>query len=592
MSRRDVCLAGLLSAILAVWLVPFARSGVDPHHDGIMLKPALDVLSGQTLFRDTFTQYGALTCYLQVAALLVEPTLLALKLMTVAVYAGTLFVLYATWRMILPRSLTLLSCGLFILFLPGYERSWTGGFWIMLPWSSVFALFFQVLALHALMRVILNAGQATRWGFLLGMACAASFWCRQPVGVFTTAAVVLVGAALPLTGWKPVRHSPRELLLWTAAGLIAVTVPLLGGIWLSGALDAWWYQNFVWPRKWALDTDGGGSWWIFFRDSLNAGRAALLLGMGVTLCLPMLLHRFSTRVSARVLAPYYLLLAALGWWQWSRLGPVLAVREGGWALLLPAMVAAQAIASLAQGFAARSTPRPAEFYAAAAMAAVALSSLTQYYPVPDAWHIFWSLAPGFGLCVYAIWRWSGASAEAVSLVMVAALGLSVVSKVRAKRDFLAQPRVTLESPAVLRGMRVTPSDAAMFGHIMRVVEPALQHRPDIPVALDGLNALYLCFANSRVNPSPYFVTWPGLGNEAANRARSGFIERFRPLMFFQRADWPAVNDFYRRARYVPLLYLPESTLEIAVPQELADAMGLKVYGANPSPVPDPAKLKP
>ena len=34
---------------------------VDPHHDGVMLKPAFDVAAGQTLFRDTFTQYGALT---------------------------------------------------------------------------------------------------------------------------------------------------------------------------------------------------------------------------------------------------------------------------------------------------------------------------------------------------------------------------------------------------------------------------------------------------------------------------------------------------------------------------------------------------
>ena len=590
MSRRDVVLAGLLSAILAVWLVPFARTGVDPHHDGIMLKPALDVLSGQTLFRDTFSQYGALTCYLQVAALLIKPTLLSLKLMTVAVYAGTLFVLSASWRLILPRSLTLVSCGLFMLFLPGYERNWTGGPWIMLPWSSALALFFQALALHALIRVIRDE-QASRWGLLLGVACAASFWCRQPVGVFTTGAVILVGAILPLTGWKPARHSPRAILSWTAGGLMAVNGLLLGGIWLSGALDAWWYQNFIWPRKWALDT-GSGDWWVFFRDSLDARRAVLLLALGVALCGPMLVRRISTKVSARVLAPYYLLLAALGWWQWARLAPVLALREGGWALLFPAIVVVQAMASLAQGIAARSTARPVEFYIVAAMAAVALGSLTQYYPVPDAWHIFWSLAPAFGLCVYAIWRWSGAPAGAVTLVMAAALGLSVQFKIRAMRDFVTQPYITLESPAVLRGMRVTPADAAMFGHIMRVVGPVLEHQPDIPVALDGLNALYLCFANNRVNPSPYFVTWPGLGTEPASRARTEFIQRFRPLMFFQRAEWPAVNEFYRRARYVPLLYLPESALEIAVPQELADAMNMKVYGANPSSAPDPEKPKP
>src|SRR3954466_15242141 len=112
LSGGDRLIALLLAVAVVAYLVPFARTGVDPHHDGIMLKPALDVLAGQTLFRDTFMQYGALTCYLQVVALWVHPTLLCLKLMTAAAYVATLLVLYATWRLLLPRSLTLLSCGL------------------------------------------------------------------------------------------------------------------------------------------------------------------------------------------------------------------------------------------------------------------------------------------------------------------------------------------------------------------------------------------------------------------------------------------------------------------------------------------------
>src|SRR3954466_4487537 len=108
LSGGDRLIALLLAVAVVAYLVPFARTGVDPHHDGIMLKPALDVLSGQTLFRDTFMQYGALSCYLQATALWVQPTLLSLKLLTVAAYAGTLFVLYATWRLFLPRSLAIL----------------------------------------------------------------------------------------------------------------------------------------------------------------------------------------------------------------------------------------------------------------------------------------------------------------------------------------------------------------------------------------------------------------------------------------------------------------------------------------------------
>src|SRR4051812_26601218 len=105
MNRRDVAVAGGLVVVLAAFLLPIARVGVDPHHDGIMLKPALDVLSGQVLFRDSFMQYGALTCYLQALALWFSPTLLSIRLLAAAAYVVTLLFLYSAWRMILPRSL-------------------------------------------------------------------------------------------------------------------------------------------------------------------------------------------------------------------------------------------------------------------------------------------------------------------------------------------------------------------------------------------------------------------------------------------------------------------------------------------------------
>src|SRR5258708_16448162 len=106
MNRRDALVAGLLSASLMALLVPLAPLGVDQHHDGIMLKPALDVLSGQVMFRDTFTQYGALTTYLQEVALSIPTTLLVMRLMTVMAYGAALLFLSSSSPLILPRSLT------------------------------------------------------------------------------------------------------------------------------------------------------------------------------------------------------------------------------------------------------------------------------------------------------------------------------------------------------------------------------------------------------------------------------------------------------------------------------------------------------
>src|SRR3954470_22772839 len=97
MDRRDGVIAGVLVAALVAWLLPEVSYGVDPHHDGIMLKPALDVLAGQTLFRDTFMQYGALTTYLQALALWIQPTLMSLRALTLLAHAVALLFLYAAW---------------------------------------------------------------------------------------------------------------------------------------------------------------------------------------------------------------------------------------------------------------------------------------------------------------------------------------------------------------------------------------------------------------------------------------------------------------------------------------------------------------
>jgi hypothetical protein len=130
-------------------------------------------------------------------------------------------------------------------------------------------------------------------------------------------------------------------------------------------------------------------------------------------------------------------------------------------------------------------------------------------------------------------------------------------------------------------MKVPPEQAKSYTGIADALAPVLARQPGLPAALIGNDALFLCFVANRANPTPYFVTWMGLADNADNVKRWSYIQSVRPLMFLHKARWEAVDDFYRRARYIPLLYLPEEALEIALPQELADTMGLKPYGASP-----------
>jgi hypothetical protein len=118
----DPVIAAVLAVLAGGIFARFADLTVDPHHDGIMLKPALDVLSGQVLFKDSFTQYGPLTTYLQALALGLSPTLLSLRLLTVAAYAGSLFFLYLAWREFLPRFLCVVAAFWYVLYAPRDER--------------------------------------------------------------------------------------------------------------------------------------------------------------------------------------------------------------------------------------------------------------------------------------------------------------------------------------------------------------------------------------------------------------------------------------------------------------------------------------
>ncbi|MEI6105533.1 MAG: hypothetical protein WCR49_00850 [Opitutae bacterium] len=574
MDRRDALLVVLLVGVMSALLLPLVSIGVDPHHDGAMLKPALDVLSGQFLFRDSFTQYGAVTCYLQALTLAFQRSLLTLRYSTLGIYAVTLTCLYASWRFLLPRSLTVVACVLFILLNPAYETDpWNHEHWLVQPWSSAYAMMFQAIGLYALFRVI-RGEQPNRWGLVLGLACAAVFWCRQPVGIMMTAALITIWPALHWTGWTPAQSSKSAILGRILVGYFAFHAVLFGGYALNGALSAWWYQNIAWPARWSQG--------IIWGDTLplvaHPFAAAALAGLGLALALPGWWRRFWPNGPASWIWVYYIGLEVLLLWQHERLLQVIAIRLGGWSILIPLVVLGLALGSFVTAARRRGASLPLEYYLSAALAVLGLGSLVQYYPVADAWHFFYALAPVCGLFIFAVWRWSGQSSPVVAVLFAAVLLPAVWIKAQSIPLALNRPLVTLAGPAVLRGMRVSPEQARSLEQIAGVLALIERYQPGLPGALIGNDALYLCFLRNQANPTPYYVTWRGLADPADNRQRWDYIHRTRPLMILQKARWEAVNEFYQRERYVPLLFVPAEELEIAVPRELADKMGLAAYG--------------
>ena len=64
----DMITAVLIFAVTTLFAYRFAVIDFDAHHTGLMYKTALDLAEGKVIYRDTFSQYGALTSFLQAAA--------------------------------------------------------------------------------------------------------------------------------------------------------------------------------------------------------------------------------------------------------------------------------------------------------------------------------------------------------------------------------------------------------------------------------------------------------------------------------------------------------------------------------------------
>ena len=161
----------LIFTLTVIWFALFAPLGVDFHHDGVMLIPALRIAAGGAVFRDAFCQYGWLTPVLQsFAALISGGELLALKLLSVLFYGGTAVLLDLVWKERLSKNsrLSLLFC--FWLLMPDMMVTFH-------PWSSIFALFFTLSGVLFFLKYLQHAKKTML--FCAGCAAGCAFLRRH-----------------------------------------------------------------------------------------------------------------------------------------------------------------------------------------------------------------------------------------------------------------------------------------------------------------------------------------------------------------------------------------------------------------------------
>ncbi|MEK7160147.1 MAG: glycosyltransferase family 39 protein [Patescibacteria group bacterium] len=220
----------------------FSSIGTDPHHDGIVLKPAIDIVNGKMLFRDTFTQYGALTALIQALAIKIfGEYLITIKLLTAFFYGLISILIYLIWSKFLSKGLALFSWLVWLSLAPYLSV-------VFLPWSSVYALFFQCFSLYLIIKYFDTKNKKII--LLAGIFGGLAFWSKQNVGAYTITASIVSIVLIQVLSKKKISTSFLPGIRYLS-GSILISLPIIFWIIINGAFSDWWKQSISYALFWA-----------------------------------------------------------------------------------------------------------------------------------------------------------------------------------------------------------------------------------------------------------------------------------------------------------------------------------------------------
>lgn len=551
---REVIVAVAIGLIVFLISLPFATVGVDAHHDGVMLKPASDVARGAVLHRETFTQYGPATTLVQAGLLKVFGfELRVLRYAAVGCYGLTVVFLCLFWRYFLPWNLVLVSvCWL------ACAAYYFRPYWVLEPWSSGMALCAQSLALLLLSIACRCSSNPAKYGllFFAGAVVSLVFWFRQPVGAMMSVAAVSVPVSIRLQEQRELTERVRlinllfrNVFLWAyVLGGILVALGFLFWLWRNTALDAWYLQNVVWPRKFAQGLLSAGAVYRCFGTSQVIVPLLALL-TGVICC--KLIGQPSPNWRACMIA-----VMCFAWWGACFAMPGL--------LMVPVFDKLIPIGSmiLMIRWLVHSPLNYRGLLLPVSLGISAMSSWAQFFPVPCLRHLFWGVCPIVGVFIYLVWRQSTLGAVPVSVILCAfvlPLGVDRFVEARTHLAIAASPH-TVAGP--MYGMRPYRDECrqpqksgyeADFRGFEAAREAIGAGGNKLPVILYGVDAMWCLISECRENASAVYVSWSDLQEfgifderERAIRGKREFLvvvqENFVPGGKMEILE---ENDFYQ-----------------------------------------------
>lgn len=542
-SYRDLLCAALVAAVGFYVTYTFAIRGIDPHHDGFMLKTATDVSNGLALYRDTYTQYTPLGIYLQALGVsLLGPSVRSIHIVTCAAYAISACLIYFITKRFTNRVVGVLAALLAIGL--GYFY-----FWNFHPWSNAFAVVFLLAACLCMLRF---TGQKKVSGiFLAGVFTACTFWCKQTAGLS-----ILAGLAILLLLWLFRFLNKKEAgksLLWFFLGNGIVFAVFLLVIIVQGALSAWWVQAIENAADFAASRSGGFG-------NLFASVWASLWGV-----------RYNAQYD----------------WFWSLL-PILS-------LCLFAASLFVIIRKPRRGKECR--PHQEKIFAYLVLSIFCIASWFQYYPVPCYRHAEWGAYPMF--CVLAVVAWEVVSFLArkwkhprvwrtllTCALLLAVCGTNLIVRINLGYDRLtgsaatpqmaereaSDERTTLEyydeKYPFLNGLYLSPGETLFYDSFHQAISGAEDAFPDKNIV--NLTDLILLSMYTKENAVPKSFGKTGSYGDFEPALRE-YIKRESPILIMDTGDSPEACENYRLYAAIPGfsgdLFWFADTIVLLVPEE-------------------------
>jgi hypothetical protein len=425
----------------------YSTIGVDPHHDGIVLKPSMDVMSGQVLFKDTFTNYGALTTYIQAFSLkLFGPYLITIKLLTAFFYALISLLLYLIFKRFLPKLILFISLLIWLFMAPYYSLPF-------LSWSSVYALFFQLLATYLF--ILFFEKKSLKYLILASLFTNLVFWCRQPVGIFMFLAICVYFVFLLLTKQISFKLFDKYLSHFILINFLVSLFFILLFIFNHSLLD-WFKQSLLFTFVWGESTTNGFSLLnvisCLFPVSISPLSIWILIPVSTIL---LLIVNYKNK--------YISFLTFIGLASWLQYYPINCIQHQYWAATPMIPLFCLFVYQLCQKFLLADIKIP--------------KNIIKYMSI---------------------------------LIIIFCFSSDIFYRLKFAYYKSNNNYQYVNEPIVLRGIKLNPDEAKYYQYMSEKITEYFAKNPQGNVVTNGSNALYLTFDSRIKNIQPMYVNWASL----------------------------------------------------------------------------------